>query len=116
MVALAEAAIGGPYSEGVFGASLDLSAYTDGMAAEKLLFGEDGARAMVSCRPDRGERVMALARQKGVPCFEAGTVSAPGSPLAVRLADESIEWDPAALRKIYFDAIPRRMREDRDRS
>jgi phosphoribosylformylglycinamidine synthase len=110
MVALAEAALGGPYAERALGASLDLTGYADGLPVEQLFFGEDGARAVVSCRPDLAERVVGLAAQKGVPCFVAGTVSAAASPLAVRRGRAAFEWDPAALRTTYFDAIPRRMR------
>ncbi|HEX6643082.1 MAG TPA: phosphoribosylformylglycinamidine synthase subunit PurL [Gemmatimonadales bacterium] len=116
MVALAEAAIGGPYAERALGASLDLSGYGDDLPIEGLLFGEDGARAVVTCRPDLVERVTALAARKGVPCFRAGTVAGPGAPLAVRRGGAAIQWDPVALRTTYFDAIPRRMRDDRDRS
>ena len=37
-------------------------------------------------------------------------------PLSIRAAGTPLEWDTAALRRIYYDAIPRRMRGDADRT
>ncbi len=115
-VAIAEAAIGGPYAAGSLGATLDLRAYTEGLDVTALLFGEDGARAVVSCRPDALDRLKTLAARVRVPAFVAGEVGEAGGPLSIRVGTTALEWDTAALRRIYYDAIPRRMRGDADRS
>ncbi|HEY8256857.1 MAG TPA: phosphoribosylformylglycinamidine synthase subunit PurL [Gemmatimonadales bacterium] len=117
LVALAEAAIGGPYALEGLGATCDLSDYADGLAAEGLLYGEDGARAVVSCAAHDVDRLAALCREHGVPAFRAGRVGRPSEDLRVTAAGQSLTWSVEALRKIYFEAIPRRMRHpDVDRS
>jgi phosphoribosylformylglycinamidine synthase len=115
-VAIAEAAIGGPYAGQSLGATLDLQRYAEGLDATALLFGEDGARAVVSCRPEALDRLEALAARLRVPAFVAGEVGAAGGRLSIRVGTTPLEWDTAALRRIYYDAIPRRMRGDADRS
>src|SRR5262249_20518659 len=108
-VALAEAAIGGPYAKRSLGARLDLERYAEGLPPERVLFGEDGARAVVSCAPGAVKALTALAGEHGVPAFAAGTVSAPEGRLELRITDRMLTWDTIALRRIYYDAIPRRM-------
>ena len=115
-VALAEAAIGGPYAEHAFGADLDLEAYAPGIALDAMLFGEDGARVVATCRPESLERLTAAAKRTGVPCFKAGHVGPANGALVLRAAGAALEWDTATLRRIYYDAIPRRMRGDADRT
>jgi phosphoribosylformylglycinamidine synthase len=117
LVTLAEAAIGGPYALEGLGASCDLGEYATGMSAEALLYGEDGARAVVSCRSAGAERLEGLCREHGVPSFRAGRVERASGELEVAAAGQSFTWSIPALRKIYFEAIPRRMRHpDVDRS
>ncbi|MGE5231687.1 MAG: phosphoribosylformylglycinamidine synthase subunit PurL [Deltaproteobacteria bacterium] len=108
-VALAEAAIGGPYATVSLGATLDLGRYAEGLPLEGLLFGEDGARAVVSCAPDAVAGLLALAAERGVPAFRAGTVGAPDGRLELEAGGKRLGWDTKALRRIYFEAIPRRM-------
>ena len=72
LVALAEAAIGGAYADQGFGAECDLSAYAPGVPADSLLYGEDGARVIVSCAPENVKRFEGLCREHGVPAFQAG--------------------------------------------
>ncbi|HEU5170311.1 MAG TPA: phosphoribosylformylglycinamidine synthase subunit PurL [Gemmatimonadales bacterium] len=108
-VALAEAAIGGPYAGRGFGAAVDLGAGAPGLAPEALLFGEDGARAVVSCAPDAEPALLAMAAEHRVPARGAGVVGQPGGRLELRLADRLLSWSIDDLRRIYFDAIPRRM-------
>ena len=108
-VALAEAAIGGPYAKRSLGARLDLDRYAEGLPAERVLFGEDDARAVVSCAPGAVKALTALAGEHGVPAFAAGTVSAPEGWLELRITGRMLTWDTIALRRIYYDAIPRRM-------
>ncbi len=108
-VALAEAAIGGPYAAGPLGVDVDLTDYAPGVAVPELLYGEDGARVVMSCRTERLEDVVALAGENGVPVSTVGTVAAPGSPMTIRLGGKTLSWPSATLRDRYCNAIPRRM-------
>jgi len=108
-VALAEAAIGGPYATRSLGAALDLRGYAEAVALEQLLYGEDGARAVVSCAPESVKALTRLAAEHGVPVFAAGTVGAPNGRLELEVPGPRLSWDTIALRRIYYDAIPRRM-------
>jgi phosphoribosylformylglycinamidine synthase II len=108
-ITLAEAAIGGPYAAGSRGANLDLTGYAEGAALDGLLYGEDGARAVVSCAPGALAGLLALAAEHGVPAFRAGTVGAPGGRLELRAGGRLLSWDTTTLRRTYYDAIPRRM-------
>jgi phosphoribosylformylglycinamidine synthase len=117
LVALAEAAIGGPYAPGGMGAALDLTGYAAGIPLEGLLYGEDGARAVVSAAPGDVEPLLGLAREHGVPAVRAGRVGEPGGTLELRVDGRVFSWGIGALRQTYFEAIPRRMQHpDVDRS
>jgi phosphoribosylformylglycinamidine synthase II len=116
VVALAEAVIGGPYVPGSLGASLDLTGYASELPLDGLLYGEDGARAVVSCSQAAARPLIALADQHGVPVFRAGLVESAGT-LELQADDQLFSWSTEALRRIYFDAIPRRMQHpDVDRA
>ncbi len=108
-VTLAEAALGGPYAQQSLGATLDLGGYAEGVPLEGLLFGEEGARAVVSCAPGAVAGLLALAAERGVPACRAGVVGAPDGRLELRAGGKLLSWDTRALRRIYFEAIPRRM-------
>jgi phosphoribosylformylglycinamidine synthase subunit PurL len=115
-VALAEAVIGGPYVPGSLGASLDLTGYAADVPAEGVLYGEDGARAVVSCSQAAARPLIALADKHGVPVFRAGLVESAGT-LELQLGSQLFSWSTEALRRIYYDAIPRRMQHpDVDRA
>jgi phosphoribosylformylglycinamidine synthase subunit PurL len=115
-VALAEAVIGGPYVPGSLGASLDLTGYAADVPMDALLYGEDGARAVVSCSQAAAHPLIALADQHGVPIFRAGLVEGAGT-LELQVGPHLFHWSTDALRRIYFDAIPRRMQHpDVDRA
>ena len=117
MVALAEAAMRGPYAAEGLGASLDLTGYAQVAEPEALLYGEDGARAVVSCSADQVEALMGLCREHQVPVFRAGRVGPASSTLELRVGAGLFSWDITALRRTYFTAIPRRMQHpDVDRS
>ena len=107
-VTLAEAVIGGPYVPGSLGASLDLTGYAPDVPMDGLLFGEDGARAIVSCSQSSARPLIALADHHGVPIFRAGLVESAGT-LELQVGPQLFSWSTEALRRIYFDAIPRRM-------
>jgi phosphoribosylformylglycinamidine synthase len=115
-VTLAEAVIGGPYVPGSLGASLDLTVYAPDVPLDGLLFGEDGARVVVSCSPASARPLIALADQSGVPIFRAGLVESAGT-MELQVGPQLFSWSTEALRRIYFDAIPRRMQHpDVDRT
>ncbi len=108
-VAVAEAAIGGPYAARGLGASLDLGSYGGSLADERLLFGEDGGRVVVSCPPPTASDLISLAADHGVPAIEVGTVGEPGGTLELRTGSGLLSWAVDQLRRAYYDAIPRRM-------
>lgn len=108
-LALAEAAIGGPYADAPMGVGVDLTGYALGVDAPALLYGEDGARAVLSCPLEVAERLQLMADEHGVPCKRIGTVGVPGADVAITLTHETLRWSSSELRQCYFDAIPRRM-------
>jgi phosphoribosylformylglycinamidine synthase len=107
-VALAEAVMGGPYSAATLGAGIHL-AEPPGTTGEGLLFGEDGARAVISFAPDRVGPVRALAEARGVPFAVVGSVGCQNGELRITVGTTTYSWPTPELRKIYFEAIPRRM-------
>jgi phosphoribosylformylglycinamidine synthase subunit PurL len=108
-VALAEIAMGGPYQQAGFGVDLDLTGYASGLGAVELLFSESHGRAVVTCPPEMTPAVEQLARRSGVPVYDAGMVKTPNEAFALQLRDATIEQTVAALREVYFSAIPKRM-------
>jgi len=108
-VALAEVAIGRPYQEAGIGLDIDLTTYAPALDALDLLFSESQARAVVTCAPERGPAVAALAQELGVPAYRAGTVGEPGGTLRLRLRDAEVRHSVGSLREVYFSSIPRRM-------
>jgi len=108
-VALAEIAMGGPYQQAGFGVDLDLAGYASGLGATELLFSESHGRALVTCPSEKTAAVEQLARRSGVPVYDAGMVKTPNETFALRLRDAAIEQTVAALREVYFSAIPKRM-------
>jgi phosphoribosylformylglycinamidine synthase len=108
-VAVAEAAMGGPYAAAGLGANLDLTGYAPGVSEIGLLYGEDGARAVVSVAPGNVDRLLALAGEHGVPATRVGTVGQVDGGLELRVGSQLFSWRIPELRRIYFEAIPRRM-------
>jgi phosphoribosylformylglycinamidine synthase len=108
-VALAEACMGGPYADQCLGARLDLTEYTPGMEAGALLFAEDHGRAVISLPFARRNKLARLARDHGVSLFGAGRVTGPADPLEIVFGDRAWAWDVKHLRRVYMEAIPRRM-------
>jgi phosphoribosylformylglycinamidine synthase II len=108
-VALAEAALGGPYQQAGFGLDVDLVAYGAPLPAEDLLFSESHARAVITCATERAAAIATLAAEHGVPAVEVGAVGGENGHVRVRLRDAEIAEPVARLRDVYFSAIPRRM-------
>ncbi len=120
-VALAEAAMGGPYAVQGLGAAVDLALHAGASTPgppdspdARLLFGEDAARAIVTASPGTEGAVLALARELGVPAVAVGTVGLPGGDLQIRGLESTYTWRIAELRDIYLNAIPRRMARVRE--
>ena len=107
-VAVAECCLGGPYGHGTLGAGVHLE-QRQGLEADALLYGEDGARAVVSFDPGAVEALRALALDHRVPLSVLGSVGAAGGDLRITVGTASMAWATGDLRQIYFTAIPRRM-------
>jgi phosphoribosylformylglycinamidine synthase len=108
-VALAECCIGGPYGEHTLGAWVEL-ANAEG-PPEALLYGEDQGRVVISCSPDQVGQLRQLAQSFRVSAGGAGQVGDRGGMLEIRMKGGSprFGWQTGDLRRVYFDAIPRRM-------
>src|SRR6478609_5362741 len=73
-VALAEAAMGGPYTQKPFGAEIDLTGYAPGCTDEQVLYAEDHGRVVATFAWNRARDLATLAKKHGVPGFGAGRV------------------------------------------
>jgi len=100
-VALAECCIADREKQS--GAEIDLTPWAD-LPRRALLFGETQARVIVSSSAP--ERVIAIARKRGVSCTHIGTVRRSLDALAISIADASIRAPLSRLRHAYHDAIP----------
>jgi len=108
-VTLAECAIGGPYAPSGIGATVNLTPLAGALNPQQLLFGEDHGRVVVTCTRAHSERLLALAAEYGVPAAVAGTVDERHGSLVIRAGSSSWQWPVDELRRIFFDAIPRRL-------
>jgi phosphoribosylformylglycinamidine synthase len=119
-VALAEAAIGGPYATHGFGAEVRMAPGAGGAAPAEdaaLLFAEGHARAVLSVDPADEPALLALAKRFGVPAASIGTVGGADGALSITTPGGCYAWPVARLRETYFNAIPRRMSHvDEDRA
>jgi phosphoribosylformylglycinamidine synthase len=116
-VALAEAAMGGPYSTAGLGIRVDLGGYAAGVDDIGALYGEDHGRVVISCHPDQVAALTALAAEIEVPLFDAGEVGPTGGTVAITRGASRFSWTVDELRNTYFSAIPRRMSHvDEDRA
>ncbi|HET9134381.1 MAG TPA: phosphoribosylformylglycinamidine synthase subunit PurL [Gemmatimonadales bacterium] len=108
-VALAECCIGGPWATATFGATADLSRHQDAISDEAWFFGEDGARALVSCDPAHVAAIQQLAARHGISAHYLGLVGEAGGSLVITRDERRWAWDTPTLRHTYVTAIPRRM-------
>ncbi|MGH7593647.1 MAG: phosphoribosylformylglycinamidine synthase subunit PurL [Gemmatimonadales bacterium] len=111
-VALAECCIGGPWATRTLGADVDLGRHADSVTDAGWLFGEDGARALVSCSPVHVAGLQRLGHQFGVACHFMGLVGDNDADMVVRRDGRQWRWPVVALRSIYMNAVPRRMAAD----
>ena len=112
-VTLAEACIGAPYAGQTLGARIELGSPPEA-PPDGLLYAEDAGRVVASCGAPEISALLALAGEHGVPAEPVGEVGAPGGTLEIVLRGRgtSFAWQTRELRRIYLDAIPRRMRTD----
>ena len=103
-VALAESA-----ALALLGADVRLEPEREGAGAAALLFGEDQGVVVASAPADRAAAVADLAARHGVPCRAIGTVGASGGDVTIRVGSEQVVRPVARLRRIYEDALPRRL-------
>ncbi|HEX4562650.1 MAG TPA: hypothetical protein VH113_12525, partial [Gemmatimonadales bacterium] len=89
--------------------TVDLSNYAPALSDGDLLFSESHNRAVLTVSPDRVPAVTALAAQHGVPLYPAGTTSAPGTFVSIKLREGTVSYPVGKLREVYFGSIPRRM-------
>jgi phosphoribosylformylglycinamidine synthase len=116
-IAIAEAAMGGPYAAEGLGASVDLGTHAPQVPPEGLLYGEDAGRVVVSVAPARLSAFESLVREHNVPVSHVGRVGKLSGDLELRVGSSMFSWSVPTLRRIYFEAIPRRMQHpDVDRS
>jgi phosphoribosylformylglycinamidine synthase len=108
-IALAESAMTGPYTPPGFGATIDLTPLARAMSSEQILYGENGARAVVSCHEANEAKVLRLASEIGVPAATVGSVGDVGQRLEIRVDKTVLSWNLRRLRTLYFDSLPRRM-------
>ncbi|MEO5799076.1 MAG: phosphoribosylformylglycinamidine synthase subunit PurL [Gemmatimonadales bacterium] len=108
-VALAECCIGGPWATTTFGADADLGQHADTVSDEGWLFGEEGARALVSCDPSHVAALQKLGHDLGLPVHYLGLVGAERGTVTVTRGAVAWQWSSTELRSIHLEAIPRRM-------
>ena len=103
-VSLAECCVGD--AEGRVGADVDLSPWAD-LPLRALLFGEAQGRVVVSTA--EAADVLAIARRRGVPARQVGTVRGSSSALRLVVRGRTVVAPLARLADAYHGAIPRRM-------
>lgn len=108
-VALAECCIGGPWGTATLGATIELSHLDSEVSDTGALYGEDGARVLISADPANRDAIEKLAARYGVPCYSLGQVGMTEGMVSVSRGDRHWHWQSRELRKIHLDAIPRRM-------
>lgn len=108
---LAECCLGEPYATETLGADVTLAGAMASLAPESLLFGEDHGRVVVSFDGDREAELVALAAAHELPWITAGATTVPDGRLRISAGNHTWTWETRELRRIYMDAIPRRMRQ-----
>ncbi len=105
-VALVESAV---LAAGVLGCEADLTALAGALAPATVLFAEDQGRAVVSAAPERAQAVLDLARRCGVRARIVGTVGGGDGSVRLTVGRSKVDLPAARLRRIYENAIPRRL-------
>lgn len=108
-VALAECCVGGPWATQTFGAEVDLARHADRVSDHGWLFGEDAGRVLLSCPPENVAALQALAADHGQSAHYLGLVGTADGELVITRDEQRWSWASRELRRIYIEAIPRRM-------
>ncbi len=105
-VALSECAL---LADEPVGLDVELGPVAEAAGVEGALFGEDQGVMVVSAAPGRVEAVQAVAREHGVAARVIGTVGGRGGAVRIRAGGRELERPVARLRRIYEEALPRRL-------
>ncbi len=108
-VALAECCIGGPWNARPVGATIDLSRHADAVSDHGWLFGEDAGRVLLSCAPEHVAAIQREAALHGHSAHYMGLVGDRDGPVVMERDSRRWQWQSRDLRRIYYEAIPRRM-------
>ncbi len=108
-VALAECCIGGPWAGGFHGATVNLAQHAESVSDLGWCFGEDMARAVISCAPEHVAALQRLAHDHDTACHYLGLVDGRDPTLRIERGAHVWAWPVPRLRDIYMNAIPRRM-------
>ncbi|MFQ5551909.1 MAG: AIR synthase-related protein, partial [Gemmatimonadales bacterium] len=112
VIALCESCFGPPYRTHALGATIRVpEARCEPM---EFLFGEDHARALVSCAPEAAPEVTSVARGNDVAVTRIGVVGDPNGNLEIEVRGERITDSIVRLRELYEGAIPGIMRQTRE--
>jgi phosphoribosylformylglycinamidine synthase len=102
-VALAECC----FAARALGATVRPPGDANGEPAESALFGERGARAVVSCDPANVASALSVAQQYGVRAFEAGRVTADGVLRIQQQGAAVIDSPVDGLRDVWANSLER---------
>jgi phosphoribosylformylglycinamidine synthase II len=99
--ALAECALGD--GEAPLGVRVELD---DDLRPVAALFGESQGRIVVSCDPDRVDRVIAFAERHGVPAERIGSVLEAAGGFSIVVRDGSVSAPTEQIAEAYFGVLP----------
>src|SRR5947208_142025 len=95
---------------GLLGADADLN-FSD--TATEILFNESQSRIVISVAADDAEKMMAVLRERSVPCRQLGKVG--GGELRIRVSEETFRWRIVDLYDDWFNAIRRAVEGETER-
>ncbi len=99
--------------ERIGAASPDVTGRTGASRLAGTLFGEAQGRIVVSCAPERVERVLEIAFGHGTPAARIGTVGDVGGPFRVAVGGRTVvDADAREIADVYHRAIPSIMDHD----
>jgi phosphoribosylformylglycinamidine (FGAM) synthase-like enzyme len=103
-VALAECSLGGP--DGPLALEAELETEVQAAAA---LFGESQSRVVLSCHPERVERVVTLAAEHELAVAVIGSVGPPDGRFRLAAAGVQIDLELDRIHETYRSSLPKRM-------
>ena len=103
-VALAECSLGGPDGPLALEAELETE-----VSAAAALFGESQSRVVLSCHPERVERVVTLAAEHELAVAVIGSVGPPDGRFRLAAAGIQIDLELDRIQETYRSSLPGRM-------